>query len=195
MDRRTTAGSVTSARWVRRRAGSRPSTRAPRSRRSPTSRQAPSGTARTGCPPTAYRMLVLEDLTRYRTSLRWCVGAGEPLNPDVIETWHRGTGHLIRDGYGQTETVLLCGNYPSLEVRPGSMGKPSPGMPVAVMDDDGQVLGPDNEGDIAVRYRPARPVGLFQEDWKDAVATEAIRHRHWYVKRGRTYVNVGVNAS
>ena len=140
-------------------------------------------------PPTAYRMLVLEDLTRYRTSLRWCVGAGEPLNPEVIETWHRGTGHLIRDGYGQTETVLLCGNYPSLEVRPGSMGKPSPGMPVAVIDDDGQVLGPDNEGDIAVRYRPARPVGLFQEYWKNPAATEASRRGDWYVTGDRAYVD------
>jgi acyl-coenzyme A synthetase/AMP-(fatty) acid ligase len=140
-------------------------------------------------PPTAYRMLVLEDLTRYRTSLRWCVGAGEPLNPEVIETWHRGTGHLIRDGYGQTETVLLCGNYPSLEVRPGSMGKPSPGMPVAVIDDDGQVLGPDNEGDIAVRYRPQRPVGLFQEYWKNPAATEASRRGDWYVTGDRAYVD------
>jgi len=140
-------------------------------------------------PPTAYRMLVLEDLTRYRTSLRWCVGAGEPLNPEVIETWHRGTGHLIRDGYGQTETVLLCGNYPSLEVRPRSMGKPSPGMPVAVIDDDGQVMGPDNEGDIAVRYRPERPVGLFQEYWKNPEATEASRRGDWYVTGDRAYVD------
>ena len=77
-------------------------------------------------PPTAYRMLVLEDLSHYKTNLRHCVGAGEPLNPEVIATWERGTGHLIRDGYGQTETVLLCGNFPSLEVKPGSMGKPSP---------------------------------------------------------------------
>ena len=140
-------------------------------------------------PPTAYRMLVLEDLARYRTSLRWCVGAGEPLNPEVIETWQRGTGHLIRDGYGQTETVLLCGNYPSLEVRPGSMGKPSPGMPVAVVDDEGQVLGPDNEGDIAVRFRPERPVGLFQEYWKNPEATEASRRGDWYVTGDRAYVD------
>ncbi len=140
-------------------------------------------------PPTAYRMLVLEDLSRYRTSLRWCVGAGEPLNPEVIEIWQHGTGHLIRDGYGQTETVLLCGNYPSLEVRPGSMGKPSPGMPVAVIDEAGNVLGPDNEGDIAVRYRPERPVGLFQEYWKNPEATEASRRGDWYVTGDRAYVD------
>jgi len=85
--------------------------------------------------------------------------------------------------------VLLCGNYPSLEVRPGSMGKPSPGMPVAVIDDDGQVLGPDNEGDIAVRYRPERPVGLFQEYWKNPAATEASRRGDWYVTGDRAYVD------
>jgi acyl-coenzyme A synthetase/AMP-(fatty) acid ligase len=140
-------------------------------------------------PPTAYRMMVLEDLKRYRTSLRWCVGAGEPLNPEVIETWHRETGHLIRDGYGQTETVLLCGNFPPLEVRPGSMGKPSPSMSVAVIDEEGQVLGPDNEGDIAVRWRPQAPVGLFKEYWRNPEATEASRRGDWYVTGDRAYVD------
>jgi medium-chain acyl-CoA synthetase len=140
-------------------------------------------------PPTAYRMLVLEDLSRYQTSLRWCVGAGEPLNPEVIETWHRGTGHLIRDGYGQTETALLCGNYPSLDVRPGSMGKPSPAITVRVIDEEGQELGADSEGDIAVRFRPERPVGLFQEYWKDPAATEASRRGDWYVTGDRAYVD------
>ena len=140
-------------------------------------------------PPTAYRMLVLEDLGRYRTRLRHCVGAGEPLNPEVIETWQRGTGHLIRDGYGQTETVLLCGNFPALEVRPGSMGKPSPGMKVAVIDEGGQVLGPNSEGDIAVRTRPERPVGLFKEYWKNPEATAASMRGAWYVTGDRAYVD------
>ena len=140
-------------------------------------------------PPTAYRMLVLEDLSKRKTKLRWCVGAGEPLNPEVIQAWERGTGHLIRDGYGQTETVLLCGNFPPLEVRPGSMGKPSPGMNVAVIDDDGNVLGPDNEGDIAVRFRPQRPVGLFQEYWRNEAATEGSRRGDWYVTVDRAYVD------
>ena len=70
-----------------------------------------------------YRTLVLEDLTQYRfPHLRWCVGAGEPLNPEVIEVWRAATGLTIRDGYGQTETVLLVGNFPPLTVKPGSMG-------------------------------------------------------------------------
>ncbi|MDQ6900967.1 MAG: AMP-binding protein [Candidatus Dormibacteraeota bacterium] len=141
-------------------------------------------------PPTAYRMLVLEDLGRWQLdSLRWCVGAGEPLNPEVIETWKRGTGHEIRDGYGQTETVLLCANYPTLRVKPGSMGKPSPGMTVAVIDDDGQPLPPDSEGDIAVRTRPERPVGLFREYWRNQAATAAAHRGDWYVTGDRAYVD------
>jgi acetyl-CoA synthetase/medium-chain acyl-CoA synthetase len=140
-------------------------------------------------PPTAYRMLVLENLSTRKTSLRWCVGAGEPLNPEVIKEWERGTGHLIRDGYGQTETVLLCGNYPSLEVRPGSMGKPTPGVTVAVIDEEGTALPPDSEGDIAVRYRPERPVGLFKEYWRNPEATEACKRGDWYVTGDRAYVD------
>ena len=141
-------------------------------------------------PPTAYRMLVLEDLSRRDLrALRWCVGAGEPLNPEVIETWQRGTGHLIRDGYGQTETTLLCGNFPTLEVRPGSMGKPSPAITVAVIDEAGNALPADSEGDIAVRYRPERPVGLFKEYWRNPEATEACKRRDWYVTGDRAHVD------
>ena len=141
-------------------------------------------------PPTAYRMLVLQDLgRRHLQSLRWCVGAGEPLNPEVIETWMRGTGHQIRDGYGQTETVLLCANYPTLEVKPGSMGKPSPGMTVAVIDEEGRPLPPDSEGDIAVRTRPERPVGLFREYWRNQLATAAAKRGDWYVTGDRAYVD------
>ena len=135
-------------------------------------------------------MLVLEDLGRRRLdALRWCVGAGEPLNPEVIEAWQRGTGHLVRDGYGQTETVLLCANFPTLEVRPGSMGKPSPGMSVAVIDEEGQALPSDSEGDIAVRLRPDRPVGLFAEYWRNPEATQACRRGDWYVTGDRAYVD------
>ena len=140
-------------------------------------------------PPTAYRMLVLEDLGRYKTSLRHCVGAGEPLNPEVIATWQRSTGHLIRDGYGQTETILLCCNFPPLEVKPGSMGKPSPTVDVAVIDDAGNPLPYDSEGDIAVRVKPERPVGLFQEYWRNPEATANCIRGDWYVTGDRAYVD------
>jgi acetyl-CoA synthetase/medium-chain acyl-CoA synthetase len=141
-------------------------------------------------PPTAYRLLVLEDLKAYDLSeLRSCVGAGEPLNPEVIDAWRAGTGLTIRDGYGQTETVLLCGNLPGMEVRPGSMGKPSPGFEVAVIDDDGKPLEPGQEGDIAVRVRPQRPVGLFQEYWNDPAATEGAMRGDYYVTGDRAFMD------
>jgi acetyl-CoA synthetase/medium-chain acyl-CoA synthetase len=141
-------------------------------------------------PPTAYRLLVLEDLTGYDLGeLRSCVGAGEPLNPEVIDAWQAGTGLTIRDGYGQTETVLLCGNLPGMEVRPGSMGKPAPGFEVAVIDDDGKPLEPGQEGDIAVRVHPQRPVGLFQEYWNDPAATQGAMRGDYYVTGDRAYMD------
>ncbi len=137
-------------------------------------------------PPTAYRMLVLEDLARRNfKALRWCVGAGEPLNPEVIAAWERGTGLTIRDGYGQTETVLLCGNTRDMTVRPGSMGKPLPGTSVATIDEQGNHTEPGEEGDIAVLVEPERPPGLFKEYYLNPEATEATRRGPWYLTGDR----------
>lgn len=137
-------------------------------------------------PPTAYRMMVLEDLRHFSLAkLRHCVGAGEPLNPEVIEAWKKGTGLTIYDGYGQTETVLLVANYRCLPVKPGSMGKPMPGFDVSVIDDDGGEVAPNVEGDIAVRVRPERPVGLFREYWRNPEATANCFRGDWYVTGDR----------
>jgi acetyl-CoA synthetase/medium-chain acyl-CoA synthetase len=138
--------------------------------------------------PTAYRMLVQQDLGAWRLpaaapSLRLCCSAGEPLNPEVIGAWAEATGGLVvRDGYGQTETCLLVGSFPCIEPRPGSMGKPAPGYDVQVVDGDSAARRCDDEeeGDIAVRVSGGggggggaaaaaaaaaatvgRPVGLF----------------------------------
>ena len=136
--------------------------------------------------PTVYRMFVLQDLTQYEfPNLRHCVGAGEPLNPEVIETWRKATGLTIRDGYGQTESVLLCGSFPCIEPRFGSMGKPSPGIDLAVIDDDGNILGPEQEGDIAVRVKPAWPPGLFKEYRGDVERTKACFNGDWYLTGDR----------
>ncbi len=138
--------------------------------------------------PTNYRMLVLEDLKAYKfPSLRHCVGAGEPLNPEVIEIWKDATGLTIRDGYGQTETVLLAGSFPCIEPRFGSMGKPSPGFDIQVIDDQGNILPPNQEGDIAIRVKPARPVGLFKEYWKDPQKTASVYRGDWYITGDRAY--------
>lgn len=138
--------------------------------------------------PTAYRMLVLEDLSAYDfQALRHCVAAGEPLNPEVIEEWERHTGIVIRDGYGQTETSLLVGSFPFLEPRPGSMGKPAPGFDIEIVDADGQELPAGQEGDLAVRVAPERPVGLFKEYWKDPERTAAAFRGGWYITGDRAY--------
>src|SRR5690348_4995120 len=139
-------------------------------------------------PPTAYRLLVQENLTGYHfAALRHCVGAGEPLNPEVIDAWRAGTGLTIRDGYGQTETVLLCGNFPPLEVRPGSMGRPAPGFDVSVIDHDGNEVAPGQEGDIAVRVKPVRPDGLFKEYWLNPKAWVRSCNVDWYRTGDRAY--------
>jgi acetyl-CoA synthetase/medium-chain acyl-CoA synthetase len=143
-------------------------------------------------PPTAYRLLVLEDLSRYRLSaLRHCTGAGEPLNPEVIEAWQRGTGLTIRDGYGQTETVILAANFPSLPVKAGSMGKPSPGFTVSIVDDDGREVPAGAEGDIAVKLTPARPAGMFSEYWRNPEATGNCVRGEWYITGDRAVKDEG----
>lgn len=140
--------------------------------------------------PTIYRMFVLEDLSQYRfPALRHCVGAGEPLNPEIIETWKRHTGMTIRDGYGQTETVLLCGNYQGMEIRYGSMGRPAPGIDLQVIDESGEILPPDTEGDLAIRVKPQPPQGLFL-GYKDEEEKTASSYRgDWYVTGDRAKVD------
>ncbi len=138
--------------------------------------------------PTIYRMLVLQDLSPYKfPNLRHCVGAGEPLNPEIIEVWKKATGCIIRDGYGQTETVLLCGSFPCIEPRFGSMGKPTPGFDLQIIDEEGNILPSNTEGDIAVRVKPERPVGLFKEYWKEPERTASVQRGDWYLTGDRAY--------
>jgi acyl-coenzyme A synthetase/AMP-(fatty) acid ligase len=128
-------------------------------------------------PPTVYRSVVLDDLSRYDwSSLRHVTSAGEPLNPEVMREWREATGTHIHDGYGQTETVNLVANYRCVPIRPGSMGKPTPGFDVRIVDADGLPLGVGEVGHIGVRVSPERPVGLFREYWHDEAATaNAVR--------------------
>ena len=136
--------------------------------------------------PTIFRALVLEDLRQWSfPSLQSCVAAGEPLNPEVIATWKAATGLEIRDGYGQTETCCLVGNYKGLEVRPGSMGKPSPGYDIAIIGDDAEPVPAGKEGDIGVRITPTRPVGLFREYWKNDQANRASVRGDYYITGDR----------
>lgn len=109
-------------------------------------------------PPTVWRMLIQADLRALRTPPRAAVAAGEPLNPEVIEHVKRMWGLVVRDGFGQTETAVQVANTPGQEVRAGSMGRPTPGYRVALLD---PVTGePGDEGEICLELSP-RPVGLM----------------------------------
>jgi acetyl-CoA synthetase/medium-chain acyl-CoA synthetase len=136
-------------------------------------------------PPTEFRLLVKEDLRAFRFArLREVVSAGEPLNPEVIRAWHEATGRTIRDGYGQTESILLIGNFPGMPVRPGSMGLPMPGHRVDVIGEDARPLPPGEVGDVAIA---GDPPSLFRGYWKDERASLACRRGEWYVTGDRAY--------
>jgi acetyl-CoA synthetase/medium-chain acyl-CoA synthetase len=135
-------------------------------------------------PPTALRLIVREDLSRRRfPRLRHCVSAGEPLNPEVIGTWQRATGLTIYEGYGQTESVVMVANVRSRgdDVRPGSMGQPTPGFDLAALDPDLNELPSGAEGELAVRVKPHRPVGLFKEYWRNDEENAARFRGDWYL--------------
>ncbi|TCO80841.1 acetyl-CoA synthetase [Plasticicumulans lactativorans] len=121
-------------------------------------------------PPTVWRMLIQEDLAAYPVRLRELVGAGEPLNPEVIERVQRAWGITLRDGYGQTETTAQIGNPPGQPLKAGSMGRPLPGYRVELLDPDGR---PAAEGEIALALDP-RPLGLMAGYRGDAGKTAAV---------------------
>ena len=108
--------------------------------------------------------------------LRELASAGEPLNPEVIETIERAWGITIRDGYGQTETTALVGNAPGLPVKPGSMGKPLPGYDVVLLDAEGREC---DEGELALRLTP-RPLGLMQGYIDDPARTNLAMASGFY---------------
>ncbi len=111
-------------------------------------------------PPTVWRMLIQEDLAalRGRLRLRELIGAGEPLNPEIIDQVHDAWGLTLRDGFGQTETTAQVGNAPDQPVKAGSMGRPLPGYRVALLDIDGNEC---DEGEVCLKLGEARPLGLM----------------------------------
>ena len=121
--------------------------------------------------PTVLRMLIQEDLSKFDLQLKTCCAAGEPLNPDVIEKWKKGTGVTIRDGYGQTETTCLVGNLDGQPLKPGSMGKPTFMYDVGIYDETGKELPPLEEGAICVKMDAARHSGVFIEYLDDKERT------------------------
>jgi acetyl-CoA synthetase len=121
-------------------------------------------------------MLIQEDLAAWSVGVKELIGAGEPLNPEVIERVQAAWGLTIRDGYGQTETTALVGNTPGQRVKPGSMGRPLPGYRVALLDHDGAG---QKEAEICLTLDP-RPTGLmqgYQGDDGDVVAIGGPAYR------------------
>jgi acetyl-CoA synthetase len=110
-------------------------------------------------PPTVWRLFIQEKLATFKVSLREVCGAGEPLNPEVIDQVRAAWGLTIRDGYGQTETTALAGNSPGQKVKIGSMGRPLPGYRVEITDLDGHAT---KEGEVTLVLGEFRPAGLMQ---------------------------------
>ena len=118
-------------------------------------------------PPTVWRLFILEDLKSFPVKVRELTSAGEPLNPEVIELVRAAWNITIRDGFGQTENVLLLGNFPGQVVRPGSVGRPAPGHEIVLLDQDG---GESDDGEIAVKCEP-KPASLMSGYLDDAQRT------------------------
>lgn len=130
--------------------------------------------------PTEYRFMAQQDnLDEFDLSqLRSTLSAGEALNLEVIETFQKHFNINVRDGYGQTENTLLLGIMKDMELRPGAMGKPTPGNIVEIIDEDGEILPPGEVGDIALhRDSPA----LFQEYFEDPERTEEAMRGDYYI--------------
>ncbi len=114
-------------------------------------------------PPTVYRMLILNDLTRFDFhELRSCTAAGEPLHTETVRIWRDSTGITIREGYGQTETVCMISDQVGEPVKPGSMGKASPGWEIELHDEEGKPVPTGEDGRIALKLSPRPPVGLLK---------------------------------
>lgn len=142
------------------------------------------------CVPTIFRLLVQEDLTRYQFQrLRHCLTGGEALNPDVRDKWRCQTGLELHEGYGQSETVTVCANARGTKIKSGSMGQASPPYDVQIVDDEGNVLPPGEEGNIAVRVRPTRPFCFFDCYLDNPEKTAASERGDFYITGDRGHMD------
>ena len=132
-------------------------------------------------PPTVFRFLIREDLTKFDIStLKYCTIAGEALNPKVYDEWKRLTGIKLMEGFGQTETTLTIATYPWLEPKPGSMGCKGPVYDIDLLTADGRWAEDGEQGEIVVRTNGVKPVGLFKEYLNDPELTNEAYHDDIY---------------
>jgi acetyl-CoA synthetase len=128
-------------------------------------------------PPTIYRYFIKSDLKSYHfKSLKYCVVAGEPLNPEVYRQFYEATGIKLMEGYGQTEMTVALATLPWMNPKPGSMGRPVAGYDIALLDFDGNECEPGEEGQIVLRTDKRRPVGLFDGYYRDDELTRSVWH-------------------
>jgi Acyl-coenzyme A synthetases/AMP-(fatty) acid ligases len=129
-------------------------------------------------PPTIFRFLIREDLTKYDlSSLKYCTIAGEALNPAVYDTFLNLTGIKLMEGFGQTETTLTIATFPWMNPKPGSMGVPNPQYQVDLIRSDGTPVEDGEQGEIVI-YVPEdkKPLGLFKEYYRDPELTHNVWH-------------------
>lgn len=132
-------------------------------------------------PPTMYRYFIKEDMSKYDLShLAYTTIAGEPLNPEVYHQFQAMTGHKLMEIYGQTEMVVMIGNFLWMEPRPGSMGKPNPMFDVDLVNEHGQPCAPGETGEIVIRTDKGIPVGLFLGYYRDEERTSNTWNNHMY---------------
>jgi len=132
-------------------------------------------------PPTMYRYFIKEDLRAFDWSkMQHCVVAGEPLNPEVYTQFLNATGLKLYEGYGQTELTVVLGTFPWMEPKPGSMGRPSPGYDVDLIDHQGRSCEVGEEGQIVIRTDKRLPLGIFQGYYDDAALTRKVWHDGLY---------------
>ena len=128
-------------------------------------------------PPTIYRFLIKEDLTKYDlSSLQYCVVAGEPLNPEVFNQFYKATGIELKEGFGQTELTVVLSTTRWTETKPGSMGKASPGYDIDLIDENGNSCQDGEEGQIVIRTDKMKPAGMFDGYYRD----DALTHKVWH---------------
>ncbi len=132
-------------------------------------------------PPTVYRFLIREDLTRYDLSaLRHCTTAGELLNYSVFNAWEERVGLPIYEGYGQTETTLQIATFTCMQPKPGSIGKPVPGWDIVILDKDDNPCPPGVEGEICLRLDKGKPFGFMKGYLKEPSKTAAVTRDGYY---------------
>ncbi len=132
-------------------------------------------------PPTIYRFLIKEDLSRYDLSgIEYAVTAGEPLNPEVFNKFREHTGLKLMEGFGQTECVVCIANFPWMEPKPGSMGKPSPGYRIELVDRDCNPVDVGEEGEIVIDTSSGKPIGLFNGYYRNPEKTSEVWHDGYY---------------